>query len=74
MLQRGEDGCQKHVALEGFSRLQDAGAHRFRQLGDVLLEADAAPEVLIEHDVETLAQVFADDRDVGLGVVEGVRP
>ena len=49
------------------SRLEDSRSHRLRQLGDVLLEADAAAQVLVEHDVEPLAQVLAHDGDIGLG-------
>ena len=67
MPQCGEDGSQENVAFEGFSRVQDSRSHSLGQLTDVLLKADPAPEVLVEHDVKTLAEVLSQGRYIIVG-------
>ena len=67
MFERGQDGRDEHVAFKRPPRVHDARAHRLGERLDVLLKADAAPQVFVEHDVKALAQVLADDRHIGLG-------
>ena len=59
-----ENRLQKHVAFDGSAGFEDARADRLGKLGEVLLEADAAAEVLVEHDVKAFAQVLPDHGDV----------
>ena len=66
-LQSGQNRVQKHVALDGLAGLDDRRPELFGQLGDILLEADTAAQVLVEHDVQPLAQVLPDDGNVWLG-------
>ena len=73
LLERGQDGRDEHVALKRPPRVQDARPHRLGERLDVFLKAHSAPQVFVEHDVQALAQVLADDRDVGLGHPREVR-
>ncbi len=66
-LQGAQHRCQQDVALQRPACLKNAWPQRFRELGDVLLKADSASQVLVEHDVQTFAQVLAHDRNLGLG-------
>ena len=72
-LQGGQNRVQKHVALDGPAGLDDPWPELFGQLGDILLKADTAAQVLVEHDVQPLAQVLPHDGNVWLGHPRQVR-
>src|SRR5208283_430761 len=72
-LQGGQNRVQKHVALDGPAGLDDPWPELFGQLGDILLKANTAAQVLVEHDVQPLAQVLPHDGNVWLGHPRQVR-